>query len=110
MNNTIYEYLELPGGRCQGHQKEKKLDRAEGPQELEHGKPSRGLLLPVQKASFNPNKKTSGDFPGGPIVRTFRCSGGVGLIPSREAKIPHALQPKKPKTQKKQYCKIFNKN
>ena len=82
MNNTIYEYLELPGGRCQGHKKEKKLDRAEGPQELEHGKPSRVLLLPVPKASFNPNEKTSGDFPGGPIVRASPSdAGGCGFDP-----------------------------
>ena len=33
------------------------------------------------------------DFPGGPVVKTSPSNiGGAGLIPGREAKIPHALQ------------------
>ena len=32
------------------------------------------------------------DFPGGPVVKTSLSSAGfAGLIPSWEAKIPHAL-------------------
>ena len=35
---------------------------------------------------------TSGDFPGGPVVRNPPPSAGdAGSIPGREAKIPHAL-------------------
>ena len=34
-------------------------------------------------------------FPGGPVVKISPLdAGGVGLIPGRRAKIPHALQPK----------------
>ena len=36
--------------------------------------------------------------PDGPVVKTLPCKlGGAGSIPGQEAKIPHALQPKKPK-------------
>ena len=42
------------------------------------------------------NRKGFRDFPGGPVVKTFNA-GGMGLIPSWRAKIPHALQSKKPK-------------
>ena len=35
------------------------------------------------------------DFPGGPVVKTSPSRAGTaGLIPTREAKIPRALQPK----------------
>ena len=38
------------------------------------------------------------DFPGGPVVKTSPSNaGGVGSIPGRGAKIPHASRPKKPK-------------
>ena len=37
----------------------------------------------------------SGDFPGGPVVKTSSSNaGGVGLIPGQGAKIQHALGPK----------------
>ena len=37
------------------------------------------------------------DFPGGPVVKTFPSNAaGMSLIPGWGAKIPHALQPKKP--------------
>ena len=36
------------------------------------------------------------DFPGGPVVKTLPSNeGSVGWIPGEEAKIPHALWPKK---------------
>ena len=36
--------------------------------------------------------------PDGPVVKTLPSKlGGAGSIPGQEAKIPHALQPKKPK-------------
>ena len=39
-----------------------------------------------------------GDFPGSPVVKTLPSNaGGVDLIPSLGAKIPHALCPKKKK-------------
>ena len=42
------------------------------------------------------------DFPEGPVVKTLPSNaGGAGSIPGREAKIPHASQPKKPKHKKK---------
>ena len=42
--------------------------------------------------------KKLGDFPGGPVVKTSPSkAGGVGLIPGRGVKIPHASQPKTPK-------------
>ena len=41
------------------------------------------------------------DFPGGPVVKTSLSSvGGVGSVPGRGAKIPHALQPKQTNKQK----------
>ena len=40
----------------------------------------------------------SGDFPGGPVVKTLPSSAvGMGSIPDRGAKIPHASWPKKTK-------------
>ena len=43
------------------------------------------------------------DFPGGPVVKISPSdAGGIGLIPDQGAKIPHASQPKKKKTIKKQ--------
>ena len=36
-------------------------------------------------------------------------AGGVGLIPDRGAKIPHALGPKNRNIKQKQYCNKFNK-
>ena len=43
---------------------------------------------------------------------TWRAAGGMGLIPGQEAKIPHALWPKKTKINKKQqqYYNKFNKD
>ena len=41
------------------------------------------------------SSSSSRDFPGSPVVKTSPSSAGcVGLIPSQEAKIPHASQPK----------------
>ena len=36
-------------------------------------------------------------------------AGGVGLIPGRGAKIPHASWPKNQNIKQKQYCNKFNK-
>ena len=44
------------------------------------------------------------DFPGGPVVKTSPSNaGGVGSIPGRGAKIPHALRPKNQHIKQKQY-------
>ena len=52
-----------------------------------------------------------GDFPGGPVVNILPSNaGGVGSIPGRGAKIPHASQPKKQNIKQKQYCNKFNKD
>ena len=40
------------------------------------------------------------DFPGGPVVKTLPSNaGGMGSIPGRGAKIPHASPAKKHKTE-----------
>ena len=45
-----------------------------------------------------PKKQLLWDFPGGPVVKTLPSNAeGMGSIPSREAKIPHASWSKKPK-------------
>ena len=44
------------------------------------------------------------DFPGGPTVKTLPSNaGGVGLIPGRGAKIPHASRPQNQNIKQKQY-------
>ena len=52
------------------------------------------------------------DTPGGPVVKTVPSNaGGVGLIPGRGAKIPHASQPKNQNLKKqKQHCNKLNKD
>ena len=49
------------------------------------------------------------DFPGFPVVFQWlnltSSAGGMGWIPGRGAKIPHASEPKQ-----KQYCNKFNKD
>ena len=51
------------------------------------------------------------DSPGGPVVKTSSSSaGGVGSIPGRGAKIPHALRPENQNIKQKQYCNKFNKD
>ena len=53
----------------------------------------------------------SGDLPGGPVVKTSSSNvGGVGLIPSQGAKIPHVLQSKKQNIKQKPYSNKFNKD
>ena len=37
-------------------------------------------------------------------------AGGAGLIPGREAEIPHASRPKNQNIKQKQYCNKFNKD
>ena len=45
------------------------------------------------------------------MVKTSPSSaGGMGLIPNRGAKIPHAFQPKKQNIKQKQYNNKFNKD
>ena len=51
------------------------------------------------------------DFPGGPVIKTSpSIAGGVGSIPGRGAKIPHASWPKNQNVKQKQYCNKFNKD
>ena len=45
------------------------------------------------------------------MVKTSPSSaGGMGLIPSQGAKIPHASWPKNQNIKQKQYCNKFNKD
>ena len=54
---------------------------------------------------------TWGDFPGGPVVKTLPSNaGGVGSIPGRGAKIPHASWPENQNIKQKQYCNKCNKD
>ena len=66
----------------------------------------------VGKAQLkNRYKKYSRDFPGSPVVKTSPSNaGGVGSIPGRGAKIPHASWPKTQNLKQKQYCNKFNKD
>ena len=51
------------------------------------------------------------DFPGGPVVKTLPSNAeGVGSIPGRGSKIPHASWPKNQSIKQKQYCNKFNKD
>ena len=59
------------------------------------GSPDRVSKAPGVKSS---EYKTWWDFPGGPVVKALPSNaGGVGSIPGRGSKIPHASWPKKPK-------------
>ena len=52
-----------------------------------------------------------GEYPGGPVVMTLPSNAaGVGSIPGRGAKIPHASWPKNQNIKQKQYCNKFNKD
>jgi len=57
--------------------------------------------------------KAKGNFPGGPVVKTWPSNVGVvGLIPGRAAKIPHTSWPtpsKKTPLKQEQYYGKFNK-
>ena len=50
------------------------------------------------------------EFAGGPVLRTppFYTLGGVGSIPGRGTKIPHAPRPKTQNIKQKQYWSKFN--
>ena len=51
------------------------------------------------------------DFSGGPVVKISPSNaGGVGSIPGRGAKIPHASWPKNQNIKQTQYCNKFNKD
>ena len=51
------------------------------------------------------------DFPGSPVVKILPSNaGGEGSLPGQEAKIPHALWPKKQNVKQKQYWNKFNKD
>ena len=55
-----------------------------------------------QMWDFRPRKTHPEDFPGSPAVKTWPPdAGGMGLIPSQQTKVPHALSPKNqnPKTE-----------
>ena len=48
------------------------------------------------------------DLLGGPVVKTLPSNaGGVGLIPGRRAKIPHALRPKNQNTGEKKKKEVI---
>ena len=53
----------------------------------------------------------AGGIPGSPLVKTLPSNAGVeGLIPSQEAKIPHALQAKSQNRKQNQYCNKWSKD
>ena len=58
----------------------------------------------------NPCKiDASGDFPGGPVVKTLPSyAGGMGSIPCQGAKILYGSWPKIQKVKQKQYCNKLN--
>ena len=47
-------------------------------------------IIKINKNNSN-NKCFKGDFPGGPVVKTFN-TGSMGSIPGQETEIPHAMQ------------------
>ena len=52
-------------------------------------------------------KSKNGAFPGGPVVKTLpSIAEGESSILGQEAKISHALQPKKQHIKQKRYCTI----
>ena len=59
------------------------------------------------KGNQNGNRKESGAFPGGPVVKTVPSNaGGKGLIPDQGGKVSHASGSKtKQKIKQKQYYK-----
>ena len=55
--------------------------------------------------------RNRGDFRGAPMDKTsFSNARDAGSIHCLEAKIPHAVWPKKQNIKQKQYCNKFNKN
>ena len=73
------------------------------------------FALPTQSWQLFPyivnGYKESGDFPGGPVVKTLPSRAeGAGSIPGRGAKIPDAPWPKNQNIKQKQYCSKFNKD
>jgi len=51
-------------------------------------------------------RKEAGDFPGCPVIKTSPSNAkGMGSIPGRGSRIPHASQPKNQNIKQKQYCK-----
>ena len=56
----------------------------------------------------NTKAQESWDIPGSPGVETSSNAEGVGLIPDRGVKIPHASWPKDQDEKKKYYCNKFN--
>ena len=72
------------------------------------------MLHKMQDVSCTFKILRMGDFPGGPVVNTLPSNaGGASWILGQEAKIPHAIERKTNKTQKrkhKQHCKKFKKD
>ena len=77
------------------------------------------LILKTTKSSYiiqlkifskSPCKiEASGDFPGGPVVKTLPSNaGGMGSSPCQGAKILYASWPKNQKVKQKQYCNKLN--
>ena len=71
---------------------------------------SGALYLQSARTHRGETKTLLGNFPGGPVARTSPSNaGGVGSIPGRGTKTPHASQLKNQKRKQKQYCNKFNK-
>ena len=81
---------------------------------------SSSLSLPVSLLSMSPPAnnhvselrcESSGDFPGGPVIKTLPSNArDEGSKSGRGAKMPHAPGPKSQNIKQKQYCIKFNKN
>ena len=64
-----------------------------------------------EKPAHHNKRVASGDFPGGPVVKTLPSNAGsTGSTQGRGAKIPHASQPKNQNIKQKKYCNKFNKD
>ena len=55
-------------------------------------------------------KNETGDFPGGPVIKTSSNAGGADLIPGQRTKFPHTSLPKKQNIKQQQYCNRFSKD
>ena len=84
------------------------LQRACAQQRTPNALKNKGINLLNKQTN---KQKIDGDFSGGPAVKISPSSpGGVGSIPGRGAKIPHASQTRNQNIKQKQYSNKFNKD
>ena len=69
------------------------------------------MVVPILECYRQHPRRTPGDFPGGPVVKTSPFdAGSVGSIPGCELRsnMPHGQ--KNQNIKQKQYCNKFNKD